>query len=161
MRLILKAVAVVLVFVSCDSNGVYDQYTSINNSWAMEDTIAFSFDKPSSSETHDLFVNIRNDNRYPFSNLFLVVEMNFPNGKAIVDTLEYDMAKPNGEWLGKGFTDIKESKLWYKEGVVFPEEGKYEVNISHLMRKNGQEQGVKDLPGITDVGFRIEQSASQ
>ena len=33
--------------------------------------------------------------------------MNFPHGKTIKDTLEYQMAKPNGEFLGKGFSRCK------------------------------------------------------
>ncbi len=154
----LSSVLCLALFLSCDSKGVFDQYENMSDAWPIEDTAIFTFSQPTTSESYDLFVNVRNDNSYPFSNLFLLVEMNFPEGKAIADTLEYEMARPNGEWLGKGFTDIKESKLWYKEGVRFPEEGTYQVHISHLMRKNGAVEGVKDLPGITDVGFRIERN---
>ena len=88
--------------------------------------------------------------------MFLIVEMNFPNGKVIKDTLEYQMAYPNGELLGTGFTDVKENKLWYKEQVVFEETGEYTVNIQHAMRENGKVNGDINIEGITDVGFRIE-----
>lgn len=84
--------------------------------------------------------------------------MQFPNGKVISDTLEYEMTKPNGEWLGTGFGDVKENKLWYKENVKFYESGDYCVRIKQAMRKNGQVEGIEDLQGITDVGFRIEKS---
>jgi len=92
------------------------------------------------------------------SNLFLIVETNFPNGKGFKDTLEYVMAKPNGEFLGTGFSDIKENKLWYREGVVFDEDGEYQVNIQHAMRKSGSVRGLENLEGIIDVGFRIEKT---
>ena len=68
------------------------------------------------------------------------------------------MALPNGEWLGTGFGDVKESKLWYKEGVKFTEPGEYQVNIRQAMRKNGNVSGIENLEGITDVGFRIEKT---
>jgi gliding motility-associated lipoprotein GldH len=84
--------------------------------------------------------------------------MNFPNGKVISDTLEYEMAYPNGDWMGVGFGEIKESKLWYKSGVKFPEEGVYQFKIRQGMRKSGNVDGVQTLEGITDVGFRIEKS---
>ena len=58
--------------------------------------------------------------------------------------------------LGTGFTDIKENKLWYKEGVVFNETGEYKINIQHAMRENGKINGVINLEGITDIGFRVE-----
>lgn len=82
-----------------------------------------------------------------------------PHGKTMKDTLEYQMAKPNGELLGEGITDIKENKLWYKgheNPFVFEESGDYKINIQHAMRNNGDVNGVDKLEGITDVGFRIE-----
>ena len=82
--------------------------------------------------------------------------MEFPHGKTIKDTLEYKMADPTGKLLGSGLTDIKENKLWYKEQVIFKESGNYKVNIQHAMRENGKVNGVVELEGITDIGFRIE-----
>jgi len=142
--------------VSCDSKNVFDEYQSVPNQWHKDSIVSFSVTPPDLSSKHNLFVNLRNTNDYQFSNLFLIVEMNFPNGKVLKDTLEYQMTKPNGEFLGEGFSDIKENKLWYKEGVVFTEEGDYKVNLQHAMRINGEVQGVETLEGITDIGFRIE-----
>ena len=72
--------------------------------------------------------------------------------------MEYEMTMPNGEWLGAGFGDVKENKLWYKEQVKFKESGNYQVTIQQAMRKNGEVNGIGELEGITDVGFRIENS---
>ncbi len=71
------------------------------------------------------------------------------------------MAKPNGEFLGTGFAEVKENKLWYKENVVFNESGEYIVKIQQAMRENGKANGVVNLEGITDVGFRIEEPAAK
>lgn len=149
-------VFLVLGFTSCDSNRVFDEYQSVPNQWHKDSVIEFNIIAPDSIKPYDLFVNLRNTSEYKYSNLFLIVEMNFPNGKRVKDTLEYQMAKPNGEFLGTGFSDVKENKLWYKEAVVFLEGGEYKVNIQHAMRENGKVKGVEKLEGITDVGFRIE-----
>jgi len=149
-------IACVSVFVSCDSNRVFDEYKSVPDQWHKDAIVTFNVTPPDSISKHNLFVNLRNTNDYKFSNLFLIVEMNFPNGRVLKDTLEYQMAKPNGEFLGEGFSDIKENKLWYKEGVIFNEAGEYKVNIQHAMRMNGEVNGVENLEGITDIGFRIE-----
>ena len=117
-------IALISIFTSCDSNRVFDKYKSVPNQWHKDNIISFSITPSDSTSKHNLFVNLRNTNDYKFSNLFLIVEMNFPNGKVVKDTLEYQMAKPNGEFLGEGFSDLKENKLWYKEGVVFNETGK-------------------------------------
>jgi hypothetical protein len=63
--------------------------------------------------------------------------------------------------LGTGFTDVKENKLWYKgydKPFIFDETGEYIINIQHAMRQNGQVDGIDNLEGITDIGFRIEHS---
>lgn len=145
-----------LVFVSCDSNRVYDEYKSVPNKWHKDDVVSFNITPPDSTNAYNLFVNLRNTNAYKYNNLFLIVEMVFPHGKTIKDTLEYRMADPTGKLLGTGVTDTKENKLWYKEGVVFNESGNYKVNIQQAMRENGKVNGVVELEGVTDVGFRIE-----
>ena len=64
------------------------------------------------------------------------------------------MAAPDGTLLGNGFTDIKESKLYFKENVKF--RGKYKLNIKQAVRESGKVPGVTALEGITEVGLRIE-----
>ena len=110
-----------MVITSCDSNRVFDVYKSVPNQWHKDSIISFTIKPPDTINPYNLFVNLRNTNDYKYSNLYLIVEMDFPHGKRIKDTLQYEMAEPNGKLLGTGFTDIKENKLWYKEGVVFNE----------------------------------------
>ncbi|WP_425076473.1 gliding motility lipoprotein GldH [Psychroserpens sp. S379A] len=150
----------ILITVSCDSNSVFDQYRSMPNQWHKDSVVSFKITPPDTINNYNLFVNLRNTNDYKYSNLFLVVELNYPNGKTFKDTLEYRMAAPDGTFLGTGFTDVKENKLWYKgydKPFVFNEAGEYQVNIQHAMRENGEVYGVLNLEGITDVGFRVEQ----
>ncbi|TRO67324.1 gliding motility lipoprotein GldH [Christiangramia sabulilitoris] len=147
----------IILFSSCDKDRVYDEYKSLKG-WHKDSLVTFDLNNIDSSKIYDLFINIRNNSEYNYSNLFLITEIRFPQGKVISDTLEYEMTKPNGEWLGTGFGDIKESKLWYKENVKFDEPGEYQVTIQQAMRKNGEVDGIRVLEGITDVGFRIENS---
>ncbi|WP_308991833.1 gliding motility lipoprotein GldH [Mariniflexile litorale] len=144
------------MFTSCDPNRVFDAYQPIPNKWHKDSVVSFNIKVPDSTNAYNLFVNLRNTNAYKYNNLFLIVEMAFPHGKTVKDTLEYKMADPSGKFLGTGLTDVKENKLWYKEQVVFKEKGNYIVNIQHAMRENGKVNGVIELEGIIDIGFRIE-----
>ncbi len=144
------------ILVSCDKNRVFDAYKSVPNQWHKDSVVSFNIQVPDSTKAYDLFINLRNTNAYKYNNLFLIVEMIFPHGKTIKDTLEYRMALPNGELLGTGMTGVKENKLWYKKDVVFSEEGIYQIKIKHAMRENGKVNGVLNLEGVTDIGFRIE-----
>lgn len=145
---------------SCDSKAVYDEYKSVPNKWHKDSVASFSFKAPDTTNAYNLYVNLRNNEAYKYSNLFLIVTLNYPNGKTVKDTLEYKMAKPNGELLGEGFTDIKENKLWYRGYEVpfkFTENGEYTAMVQHAMRNNGDVDGITNLEGITDIGFRVEQ----
>lgn len=129
-----------------------------NGKWNLDETVHFQFSELDSIEPYNMFINIRNDNTFPFSNLFLIAELEYPNGETIKDTLEYKMSEPSGEWLGQGLGSIKENKLWFQEKIVFPDSGVYKVSIAHAMRKNGDVDGIHTLEGITDVGLEIEKS---
>ena len=146
--------AAILLF-SCDKKRVFDEYKSVGSAWHKDSIVTFDLPVLDSTKRYDLFVNLRDNNNYPFNNLFLIVAIEMPNGFTKVDTLEYQMANPDGTLLGNGFSDIKESKLYLKENVKF--RGKYKVHIKQAVRESGKIPGVQELEGITDVGFRIEQ----
>ena len=145
-----------LFLMSCDKNRVYDQYQNLPGEWHKDSVVTFKVTAPDTIRNYNLFINLRNNSDYKYSNLFLVTRLNFPNGKVIADTLEYEMTKPSGEWLGTGFGELKENKLWYKENIRFTEAGEYEFNVQQAMRKNGETEGLESLDGVTEVGFRIE-----
>lgn len=154
---VLKVFGLLLILVSCDSKRVYDEYTSIdNNKWEINTPVTYQFEVKDTLAKRNLFINIRNNSDYEYSNLFLVTKMSFPDGHKIVDTLEYDMSDKNGKFLGKGFSELKESKLFYKEQILFPIQGSYTLDIFQAMRKGGEVEGINELDGIVNVGFRIE-----
>lgn len=158
MRKILSLFIIVFGFIACDKDSAFDKYETLPGQWNKDSIVSFEVKDMDSLQPYDLFINIRNTNDYPYSNLYLITSMSFPHGKVVEDTLEYQMAKPNGEWLGVGIGEAKSSKLWYKKAVHFKEEGTYTFKIRQAMRKNGEREGVEELKGITEVGLRIEKS---
>lgn len=143
--------------VSCTNNIVYNQYKPIeNNQWHKDSIITFSVNSTDTISKNNLYVTLRNNKDYEFSNLFLIVGIKFPNNYQIVDTLEYEMTSPDGRFLGTGMTDIKENKLEYKTNVTFSLMGNYDVSIQQAMRKTREIEGLSTLNGITDVGLQIE-----
>jgi gliding motility-associated lipoprotein GldH len=145
--------AAMLLF-SCDKKRVFDEYKSVGSAWHKDSIVTFNLPELDSTKRYNLFINLRDNNNYQYNNLFLIVALEKPNGYTKVDTLEYQMADPDGTLLGDGFSDIKESKLYYKENVKF--RGKYKVHIKQAVRETGKVPGVTVLDGITEVGFRIE-----
>ena len=143
---------IVIIFSSCDKKRVFDEYKSVGSSWNKDSTVTFNLPQLDSTKRYNLFVNLRANNNYKYNNLFLIVALELKNGIKKVDTLEYQMANPDGTLLGDGFSDIKESKLVYKENVRF--RSTYKVHIKQAVRESGKVPGVKALEGITEVGFK-------
>lgn len=153
----LGLLAFTLVLLSCNSNVVFDKYIPIENQqWHSENGIDFTVNNLDTISTNNIFINIRNNKNYEFSSLFLIAKLEMPNGFKVIDTLEYEMTDAAGNWLGSGFTDLKENKLFYKENVVFSEIGTYKFNIQQATRGINDIQGKNPLEGISDVGLRIE-----
>ncbi|MCA6421203.1 MAG: gliding motility lipoprotein GldH [Flavobacterium sp.] len=149
-------VLLLLLVTSCDKKRVFDEYKSVGKSWHKDSIVTFELPKLDSKKAYNLYVNIRDNDDYPFNNLFLIVSLEQPNKKIKVDTLEYQMTNPDGTLLGDGFTDIKENKLFYKGKESFTQKGIYKIHIKHAVRQTGKISGVATLNGVSDVGFRIE-----
>ncbi len=136
---------------------VYDKYKPIeNHQWSSENNIEFIVNNQDTISKNNVFINIRNNKNYEFSSLFLIAKIEFPNGFQVIDTLEYEMTDAKGNWLGSGFTDLKENKLFYKEQIVFSERGNFKFNIQHATRSINDIEGKNPLNGVTDVGLRME-----
>lgn len=150
----------VLVFlgvflISCQRNVRFEQYVSLASGWHKNAPVQFRYKVTDTISKHNLFLFLRNDEKYPYQNIFLITKMEFPDYKVIVDTLEYEMATPSGQWLGTGFS-VKESKLYYKTEVKFPKKGTYIFSVEQADRSVGNVRGVENLQGITEVGFSVE-----
>lgn len=149
-------ILILLLVISCDKQRAFDQYKSVGDGWHKDSIVTFELPKLDAKKTYNLYVNIRDNDDYPFNNLFLIISLEHPNHQVKVDTLEYQMTNPDGSLLGDGFSDIKENKLFYKDKVSFTQKGIYKIHIKHATRQTGKIEGVTSLLGITDIGFRVE-----
>ena len=139
-----------VLFYACDKNQVFEKNISVaENGWNKDSVITFNVPISDTIQNHDFFINVRNDIKYKYSNLWLFVEINQPGNNSVTDTFDITLADPSGKWLGEGFGGVKNQQVIFKRNVYFPVSGDYKINIQQGMRENV-------LKGITDVGIRIE-----
>ncbi len=148
----LLALLFAIVFTSCDSTVIFEENVSMDKAvWSAAYPAHFEFEMKDTTTLHNFYVNLRNGENYGYSNIFFFVELEFPNGKKSVDTVECFLADPTGKWLGTGAGDIFDNRFLYQHGKQFPIAGRYKVDIYQGMR-------VENLPGIYDVGFRLSRT---
>jgi len=137
------------VFVSCNSNTFYNQNVEIpTQGWDKNNAAVLSFSIDDSLSNFNFELNIRNTTNYRYSNLYIFLITEFPNGNVSRDTIECILANKQGKWLGKGWGDIKENHITLKSGLRFPLTGNYRFSIQQAMR-------VDTLMGIHDVGLSL------
>ena len=157
MQKIVVLLVILWMIQSCQSDVIYNNYQTIDDAqWSHNQPASFNISMQDSITTHNIFINIRNNKNYEFSNLYLITQMTFPNQGTVIDTLEYEMTDANGRFLGTGFSDVKENKLFYKENIRFHQKGDYFFQVKQAMRKRNEVVAIDPLPGITDVGVSIE-----
>lgn len=142
---------VLLVFLSsCDNNRVFDENSElVNKTWNSKQKLDFIVPIIDTTSPNNLLINIRTSNQYPYSNLYLYITTQFPDGKLSKDTLECILADDKGVWLGKGLGDIIENRIPFKRNVRFPLAGNYTFTIEQAMR-------IENLQEVLDAGLRIE-----
>ena len=143
-------VFIFLFLASCDSKRFYEENKSIENGvWTSTNSRAFNVNITDTLARYDLYLNIRNDGVYPYSNLYLFIHTLVPGGRTATDTVECQLADPDGKWRGSGLGSLKFNRFLFQKGMVFPRKGAYRFELEQAMR-------VKELKGIRDVGIRIE-----
>lgn len=107
----LKGIIAVLtcsLFFSCENPALYDQYQAINNiTWEKDKEYYFTFEVKDISVPYDLTLEVRNNNLYPYQNLWLFCSEEQPIGPLRRDTIECILADEFGNGTGMAFPYIK------------------------------------------------------
>ena len=138
-----------LIVMSCQDSNDNILMNDVKNQWNKNDAKSFDFNIDDAHNQKNIIFIVRNNADYPYSNLRLITELKHNQKVISTDTLNYILAKPNGEWLGSGFGDTKEILFQYKLGYKFPSNGKYSFKVVQAMRQN-------TLIGIEDLGINIQ-----
>lgn len=151
MKLILTLTAIVFIISSCDKNRVYEKNIEVTDyiqGWKSDDVKTFDIKLDDTTVLYNLFINIRHAEVYPFSNIWLMLNTKFPNGKTNSQRIEIPLADENGNWFGDGMGDIWDYRFALSPFYI-QATGTYTISVAHDMRMD-------PLPGIMDVGIRIE-----
>jgi gliding motility-associated lipoprotein GldH len=149
LRLVLLGLTIVL-FMSCDSKRVFEKNIEIPQGiWNSKNLARFEVNITDTATPHNFYINVRNAGAYPYSNLYMFLETEFPDKVYSKDTIECILADNSGKWLGQGSGDIWDNQILFKKGFRFRKTGAYVFKLEQAMR-------VENLPMIMDIGIRIE-----
>lgn len=138
------------LFISCDRNRVFDENKSIpGNSWFYKNIIPFDLRINDTASEYNLYVNLRIDANYKYSNIFMWVHSLDPERNSQKTRVEIRLSDDGGKWLGSGLGDIYDYRFPVFKNVRFPLSGFYRFDLEQNMRDD-------TLAHIRAVGLRLE-----
>lgn len=125
-----------------------------SESWHKDSLVEFHPVIEDTSQVFNVGFSLEHSNEYPYSNLWLFVDVESPGGHVQTDTMEYFLADPEGDWIGKG-SDRSMKLYWlFKGGVKLADPGEYKFTLQQGMRRDR-------IDGIKAVSLWIEKAETE
>lgn len=142
----------VILAASCGQKDFYLHNVPIEKGiWPADRYYRFDVPVKDTTGSYNIYLQVRNDGRYSYSNLWLFIRTNSPTGASLRDTVECRLANEQGRWEGRGSGGRFSLEIPLRYRVRFPNPGTYIFEIDQGMRD-------KELKYITDLGLRIEKA---
>lgn len=141
---------IAVFFSSCNSQVVFDENIKIpKEGWPATSPAYFDVEITDTLSYTSMYLNIKNNTIYPYSNAYFFISVMFPDGRMSRDTVNCILADNYGNWLGKGIGSEKTIQIPYRQGMLFPRTGTYRFYVEQAMRAD-------TLQGITTFGIKLE-----
>ena len=145
--------AVIFIFAvlaqGCTSNNTFQEFESISSSsWNDNDTITFFPEIKDIDKKYDIYIAVRYDKSYEFSNLWLKV---YGLNDDDFERIDVPLFKKDGSPYGKGLLSNYTVQAGYLKAYQFKKSGKNSIRFVQNMRKT-------PITGILDIGFIIKES---
>jgi len=143
-----------LIFACSDSGVLIDESRNFSASgWIQKQPLQYNVTIPADSASYALYVVVRQNNAYPFYNLYFSPSILDESGKTLqrglAEAILYD--PKTGKPKGAGFGDIYEKKFLVYPSLKFPKKGAYKIQIEQSMR-------VDTLAGMVSLGLLLEKN---
>ncbi|WP_256011035.1 gliding motility lipoprotein GldH [Desertivirga xinjiangensis] len=139
-----------IYLVGCTDSALIDTSTEITGkNWSYIKRVTFPVKIDNANKLYNVYFNLRHTADYKYSNIFVLIHQRSPGLKTITERREFQLAYPDGEWLGSGSGNLYSYQLLFKEKYKFPKAGTYVFEFEQNMRDN-------PLREISDVGIRVE-----
>lgn len=151
ITLLVGLMVVILLATGCQKGSAYHQsFVLPASGWNMNKKLVFSDTLPANTpDSLHRQLTLRNNNTYPYQNVWIYVKT-FTSDSVFIDSINWQLAKQDGSWLGKGWGSLY-ANTYDLPDLVFSQKDSTKWFRMELM------QGLRDslLTGISDIGLRL------
>lgn len=150
VALFIFAVAILLLMHACTGSELYYRFRKINQAeWSRDAVLIFHSDSIALPHSRPLEVSLEvtSNNRYPYRDLWLLLEHNLTDTLFVTDTIQVFLADKNGHHLGNSVGTLHQLSVpWLRLNQI--KNNPFQIRISQLMTDD-------PLVGIERVGVKI------
>lgn len=145
-----KICTLFFIFSACQHTLSYEKYIPVGGgSWNSRQKLFFPVEIKDTSVLYNIYVNVRNTDDYPFSNLWLNIGTRFPDNQSFEKRINLTLADSAGKWMGQPQGDLYDERILIQKSAYFQKPGAYTFSLEQIMRQD-------PVPGILAVGLRVE-----
>ncbi|MDR2086214.1 MAG: gliding motility lipoprotein GldH [Dysgonamonadaceae bacterium] len=136
------------LLTACSQNEIFSGFHSFSGSqWPRNEKATFEVEVKDNTHRYDVCIEIRNNNNYPFRNLWLFVDITTPAKQQRTDTVNVELADIYGKWYGRGMS-LYSYSFPFEQAINYPASGIYTYSVRQGMR-------AERLKGISDIGLTV------
>lgn len=157
MKFRILVICFCITVIGCDTSNVYHEFIDLDNRvWMLADKPQFTFEIRDTTQTYNVYWDIRNSTHYKWSRLFVKFSLKDTLGNDIESKLvtahlfEPKTGKPYGK---SGLGDLFDHRVEVLQNYRFSRAGVYQAELEQYMREDS-------VPGILSVGVAIEKAVN-
>ena len=142
----------IVIISSCNKQKI-GYHSFVNQVWNSEDKISFDIIIEDTVRLYCLSFSLRHTTSYQYQNIIFFTHHYFNNDKISTDTVNLELALNDGNWIGRGKSDIREFNYPYKVDQKYSK-GNHTFKLELAMRENNS-LSLKSLEGMSDISLYV------
>lgn len=140
----------ILLFARCTVVPIIDKWQNLsNNQWNKSNKISIPIEIADSDFYYNVYINLRVTNDYKYSNLWMKLNIKYPDSTKLKNDIMLTLADHRGKWTGHSLGHVISFRLPALKNKVFGKSGKYIFELEQNMRDTV-------LKEIMSVGIKID-----
>lgn len=146
-------IGLIAICFSCGRAPFYEKSISFENKeWTRNLKPSFKVDIKDINQEYNFTISLRTTTDYKYSNLWVFLKTEAPDGTSAREPFEILLANPDGSWVGNKSGTIIETPLYFKKRKL-PLKGVYKFTIEQGIT-NSEVDEVLDISFIVDRGVK-------
>lgn len=140
----------IIIVCSCSKINSFEKtFFFSKHEWDASVQPSFQFEISDTIAAYHIYVVVRHEDSYHYSNLWLNINTIAPREKINTQKVNLQLANNTSGWLGSGMDDIFDHRIRITKLPIHLKKGVYQFSLQQIMRED-------PLRAVLNAGIRVE-----